>query len=89
MTREGVNQIMLSIFTREGRATRWNYDEGIIADLMVDELARNWDVLPDSTKATMLGVAYDLKLQSLEQENASEVAALAISRVMQASRAMR
>ncbi|MES2398804.1 MAG: hypothetical protein V4573_02360 [Pseudomonadota bacterium] len=89
MTREGVNQIMLSIFTREGKATRWNHDEGVIADLMVDELARNWDVLPDSTKATMLGVAYDLKLQSLEQENAAEVAALAINRVMHNSRVTR
>ena len=89
MTREGVNQIMLSIFTREGKAARWNYDEGTIADLLVDELTRSWDVLPDTTKATMLGVAYDLKLQSLEQENAGEVAALAINRVMQASRVVR
>lgn len=89
MTREGVNQIMLNIFTREGRATRWDYDEGIMADLMVDELARNWDVLPDTTKATMLGVAYDLKLKSIEEETAAEVAALAIDRVMQASRVTR
>lgn len=89
MTREGVNQIMLRIFTREGKATRWNYDEGTMADLMVDELARSWDVLPDTTKATMLGVAYDLKLQSIEMETAGEVAALAIDRVMQRSRATR
>ena len=89
MTREGVNQIMLRIFNREGKATRWNYDEGTMADLMVDELARSWDVLPDTTKATMLGVAYDLKLQSIEMETAGEVAALAIDRVMQRSRATR
>jgi hypothetical protein len=89
MTREGVNQIMLNIFTREGKATRWDYDEGTIADLLVDELARNWDVLPDTTKATMLGVAYDLKLKSIEEETAGEVAALAIDRVMQNSRVTR
>lgn len=89
MTREGVNQIMLNIFTREGKASRWNHDQGTMADLIVDELARNWDVLPDTTKATMLGVAYDLKLQSIEMETAAEVAALAIDRVMQRSRATR
>ncbi|MBI2725293.1 MAG: hypothetical protein HYX42_03490 [Polaromonas sp.] len=89
MTREGVNQIMLSIFTRAGKATRWDYDEGIVANLLIDELARNWEVLPDTTKATMLGVAYNLKLQSMELETAGEVAALAINRVMQASRVTR
>ncbi|MES2509896.1 MAG: hypothetical protein V4625_08200 [Pseudomonadota bacterium] len=89
MTREDVHQIMLNIFTREGKSQRWNYDEGTMADLMVDELARNWDVLPDTTKATMLGVAYDLKLKSIEVENAGEVAALAINRVMQTSRVLR
>ncbi len=89
MDREQVNQIMLNIFTREGKASRWNYDEATMADLMVDELARNWDVLPDSTKATMLGVAYDLKLQGIEMETAGELAALAIDRVMQKSRVTR
>lgn len=89
MDREQVNQIMLNIFTREGKASRWSYDEATMADLMVDELARNWDVLPDSTKATMLGVAYDLKLQGIEMETAGEIAALAIDRVMQKSRVTR
>ncbi len=89
MTREDVNQIMFNIFTREGKAHRWNYGEGTMADLIVDELARNWEVLPDTTKATMLGVAYDLKLQSMEMETAGEVAALVIDRVMQRSRAIR
>lgn len=89
MDREGVNQIMLNIFSREGKASRWTHDDGTIADLMIDELARNWDVLPDSTKATMLGVAYNLKMQGLEMDTAGEVAALAIDRVMQKSRVSR
>jgi hypothetical protein len=89
MDREGVNQIMLKIFNPEGGIKRWNFDQGKLADLMLDDLARQWDGLPDTTKAVMLGVAHELKMRSMEQESAGEMAALLVDRVMQQSRVTR
>ncbi|MES2415761.1 MAG: hypothetical protein V4614_18360 [Pseudomonadota bacterium] len=89
MTRDGVNQIMLDIFNRQGGVRRWNYDQKTLADILIGELAERWDMLPEVTKATMLGVAYDLKLQSIDTETAGEVAAIVVDRVMQKSRMTR
>lgn len=86
MTRDEVTQIMFNIFARDGGVHRWNYDESTLADVLVGELAERWEMLPEVTRATMLGVAYDLKTQSMAMETAGEVAALVVERVMQQSR---
>lgn len=86
MTPALVTEIMLNIFSPEGGVKRNTYNENALADSVIGELAQSWDALPDSTKAIMLVVAYDLKVQCAEMHAAGQAAAIVLGRAMQRSR---
>lgn len=62
MTNEELNHKMLTLVKSEGFPTfEPNKDAGTIADVLLNELEQNWDVLPTDTRAVMLAVATSLK----------------------------
>jgi hypothetical protein len=88
MTPALITEIMLNIFSPDGGVKRNAYNENAMADCVIKELAQSWDALPDSTKAIMLGVAYDLKVQSAEMHAAGQATAIVLGRAMQRSRGL-
>lgn len=89
MTPALITEIMLNIFSPDGGVKRTAYNENAMADCVIKELAQSWDALPDSTKAVMLGLAYDLKVRNAEMHAAGQATAIVLARAMQQSRGIR
>lgn len=58
----------------EGRG----FDMGTLAEVLIDELAESWDLIPERTRAVMMGAAFDLAVQDLKLRDADIEAALVI-----------
>ncbi|MDO8776249.1 MAG: hypothetical protein Q7K57_47580 [Burkholderiaceae bacterium] len=58
----------------EGRV----FDMGTLAEVLINELAENWDQIPERTRAIMMGAAFDLVVQNLKLQEADIEAALVI-----------
>lgn len=58
----------------EGRV----FDLGTLAEVLISELAENWERIPERTRAVMMGAAFDLVVQDLKLQEADIEAALVI-----------
>jgi hypothetical protein len=58
----------------EGRV----FDMGTLAEVLINELAENWERIPERTRAIMMGAAFDLVVQDLKLREADIEAALVI-----------
>lgn len=62
VTREELNKMMLRLVTRDGFPVFESRDDaGTMGDVLLSDLEENWDEIPTSTRAVMLGVAASLK----------------------------
>lgn len=67
---ERMDQVDLS----EGRV----FDMGTLAEVLINELAESWELIPERTRAIMMGAAFDLVVQDLTLREADIEAALVI-----------
>lgn len=58
----------------EGRV----FDMGTLAEVLINELAESWELIPERTRAIMMGAAFDLVVQDLKLQEADIEAALVI-----------
>ncbi|MES2401076.1 MAG: hypothetical protein V4573_13890 [Pseudomonadota bacterium] len=61
MSRDEVVFILLNRFAEEGATARPESDMDTMAETLIDELSDQWHAMPNSTKAVLLGLTYDLK----------------------------
>lgn len=54
------------------------FDMGTLAEVLINELAENWERIPERTRAIMMGAAFDLVVQDLKLREADIEAALVI-----------
>ncbi len=66
MSRDEVLFILLNRFAEDGPMARPECDMDSMAETLIDELSDQWHAMPNSTKAVLLGLTYDLKKHAAE-----------------------
>jgi hypothetical protein len=66
MSRDEVVFILLNRFAEDGATARPEADMDAMAETLIDELSDQWHAMPNSTKAVLLGLTYDLKKHAAE-----------------------
>ncbi len=67
MSRDEVVFFLLNRFAEEGPGARPESDVDAMAEQLIDELSSQWNAMPSSTKAVLLGLTYDLKKHAAER----------------------
>ncbi|MES2414624.1 MAG: hypothetical protein V4614_12530 [Pseudomonadota bacterium] len=71
MSRDEVVFMLLNRFAEDGPSARPESDMDAMAEVLIDELSDQWNAMPNSTKAVLLGVTYDLKKHAAESRSAA------------------
>jgi len=78
MNREFVMRLLHERMDQPDLSEGREFDMATLAEVLINELAENWERIPERTRAIMMGAAFDLVVQDLKLREADIEAALVI-----------